>query len=435
MKRERSRKLFNQAAKIIPGGVSSPVRAFKGVGGDPIFLDRAEGPYVFDADHNRYLDYVGSWGPLILGHAPPPVIEAIEKTARDGTSFGAATIREVELAQLVVDSVDSVEKVRFVNSGTEATMSALRLARGYTQRDRVVKFSGCYHGHADAFLADAGSGVATLGIPGSAGVPKGAAQDTITLPYNDLEPVRDLFNDHGESIAAIIVEPIACNMGMVMPQDGFLQGLRELCDQHGALLIFDEVITGFRLGLGGAQGFFGVHADITTFGKVIGGGLPVGAYGGRKEIMDRVAPLGPVYQAGTLSGNPLAMAAGVATLEELRKPGFYNELESRTKSFGENVTQILHAHDNPAYFVQAGSIFYLWFKEGQSQAPRNYEDIKSADSRRFSNYFNALLKEGVWIAPSAFEVGFVSAAHTQSLLDATVTAMNTALRNSSSTIE
>ena len=427
MKRERSRKLYQQACEVIPGGVSSPVRAFKGVGGDPLFLQRAEGPFVHDADHNRYIDYVGSWGPLILGHAPESVIAAIEKTARDGTSFGAATHKEVLLAQKVTQCVPSVEKVRFVNSGTEATMSALRLARGFTGRDRLIKFSGCYHGHADAFLSDAGSGVATLGIPGSAGVPAGAAQDTITLPYNDLESVEATLQTIGDTVAAIIIEPVACNMGMVLPQEGFLPGLRKLCDQHGALLIFDEVITGFRLGLGGAQCHFDIKPDLTTFGKIIGGGLPVGAYGGRADIMDTIAPTGPVYQAGTLSGNPLAMAAGLATLEELSAPDFYPSLEKKASSFAAGINEALGARNNPAYLNRIGSIFYLWFKAGQTTPPMNYEDIKAANSEQFATYFSYLLNQGVWIAPSAFEVGFVSSAHTQSLLDATVTAIGKAL--------
>lgn len=306
-------------------------------------------------------------------------------------------------------------------------MSALRLARGHTGRDRVVKFAGCYHGHADAFLSEAGSGVATLGIPGCAGVPAGAAQDTITLPYNDLEAVDELFDKMGSEVAAIIVEPIACNMGMVRPQEGYLQGLRNICDKYGSVLIFDEVITGFRLGLSGAQGYFNVEADLTTFGKVIGGGLPVGAYGGRKEIMEKIAPLGPVYQAGTLSGNPLAMAAGIATLEVLRRPDFYTEMERVSQAFGQRINEMLKAHDNPAYLVQAGSAFYLWFKAGQNEGPTNYASIKSADTERFKRYFGALLEQGVWIAPSAFEVGFISAAHTQTLLDATVTAMGNAM--------
>lgn len=427
MKRDRSRELYQQACKVIPGGVSSPVRAFKGVGGDPLFLKRAEGPYVYDADDNRYIDYVGSWGPLILGHAPKTVIEAIESTARDGTSFGAATFKEVALAEKVTQCVPSIERVRFVNSGTEATMSALRLARGFTGRDRVIKFSGCYHGHADAFLSDAGSGIATLGIPGSAGVPKGAAADTITLPYNDLEAVEATLAQYGDSVAAIILEPVACNMGMVQPTDGFLPGLRRLCDHHGALLIFDEVITGFRLGLGGAQSHFDIKPDLTTFGKIIGGGLPVGAYGGRADIMNTVAPCGPVYQAGTLSGNPLAMAAGLATLEALSMPGFYEDLENRSATFAARITDVLNERGNPASLNRIGSIFYLWFKPGQSTAPVNYEDIKSADSERFSSYFSSLLEQGVSIAPSAFEVGFVSNAHTTELLEATVTAIGKAL--------
>ena len=427
MKRERSRKLYSKACDVIPGGVSSPVRAFKGVGGDPLFLQRAEGPFVFDADNNRYIDYVGSWGPLILGHAPGAVLEAIQRTARDGTSFGAATLKEVELAEKVSECVPSIDQIRFVNSGTEATMSALRLARGFTGRDLLIKFSGCYHGHADAFLSDAGSGVATLGIPGSAGVPAGAAKDTITLPYNNLGALEETLQEHGDKVAAIILEPVAGNMGMVLPQEGFLKGLRALCDQWGVLLIFDEVITGFRLGLGGAQEHFGIKPDLSTFGKIIGGGLPVGAYGGRADIMEKIAPTGPVYQAGTLSGNPLAMAAGLATLEQLSAPGFYEDLEARSASFARQLNDVLVARDNPAYLNRIGSIFYLWFNPQQAEGPRDYADIKRANSERFKRYFTSLLEQGIWPAPSAFEVGFISAAHTQSILDSTATAMGKAL--------
>jgi len=427
MRQNRSKQLLDRALQVIPGGVSSPVRAFNAVGGQPRFIARGEGPYLYDVDGNRYIDYVGSWGPLILGHAPEAVVAAVNRAAKDGTSFGATTAREVELAEKVTSCVPSVELVRFVSSGTEATMSALRVARGFTKRDRVIKLSGCYHGHADAFLSDAGSGVATLGIPGSAGVPQGAARDTITVPFNDLEAVAKVMGEVGSDVAAIILEPIACNMGLVEPVAGFLQGIRDLCDEHGALLIFDEVITGFRVGLGGAQALFGITPDLSTFGKVIGGGLPVGAYGGRREIMSQVAPLGPVYQAGTLSGNPLAMAAGIATLEAVSTPGFYAELESLGALLEKELTEVLVALDHPARLCRVGSIFYLWFKPGAAGPPRDYEEIKSADAARFGRFFSALIDEGVYMAPSAFEVGFVSAAHTEQLIEATVTVMKKAL--------
>ncbi len=428
MRHERSKDLFDKAITFIPGGVSSPVRAFKAVGGDPIFITRGEGPYIFDADGNRYIDYVCSWGPLILGHAHPAVIEAITRTARDGTSFGWATGREVELAERVVQHVPSVDMVRFVNSGTEATMSALRVARGATKRDRVVKFAGCYHGHADAWLSEsAGSGVATLGIPGTAGVPKGAAQDTITLRYNDLESVRATFAEMGSTIAAIIVEPVVGNMGLVPPVDGFLQGLRDVCDQHGTLLIFDEVMTGFRLGLAGAQGLYNVRADLTTFGKVIGGGLPVGAYGGRRELMQHVAPVGPVYQAGTLSGNPLAMAAGIATLDAIAVPGFFERLNARTAELGRAITAVLDKHGKPARFDHVGSMTGLYFLPGAEKPPRDYDEVKKAKTDRFGVLYRALLDQGVALAPSAFEAGFVSAAHEQTHVEATAAALDEAL--------
>ncbi len=427
MKHERSKKLFERAEKLIPGGVNSPVRAMRAVGGEPIFMTRGEGPHIFDADGNRYIDYVCSWGPLILGHAPKAVVEEIAKVAKDGTSFGWATAREVELAERVSRAVPSVERIRFVNSGTEATMSALRLARGFTARDRVIKLAGCYHGHADAFLSEsAGSGLATLGIPGSAGVPAGAAGDTITVRYNDLEAVDAAFAKHPGSVAALIVEPVAANMGLVPPRPGYLAGLRELCTKHGALLIFDEVITGFRLGLAGAQGHYGVTPDLTTFGKVIGGGLPVGAYGGRAEIMGKVAPLGPVYQAGTLSGNPLAMAAGNAVLEALAHPGVYEQLEKRTTKLVAGLDRALKQKNlGCAYHV--GSIFGLWLKPGAGAPPRDYDEIKTADTNLFGRLFRGLVEQGVVLAPSAFEVGFVSLAHEDSHLDATITAVERAL--------
>ncbi|OGQ81487.1 MAG: glutamate-1-semialdehyde-2,1-aminomutase [Deltaproteobacteria bacterium RIFOXYA12_FULL_58_15] len=429
MKLERSAQLYQRAIAVIPGGVNSPVRAFNGVGGNPIFVTRAQGPYIYDADGQRFIDYVGSWGPLILGHAPRSVLDAVARAAKDGTSFGWATEREVELAEHVTKAVPSVEMVRFVSSGTEATMSALRVARGFTGRDRVVKFAGCYHGHADAFLADAGSGVATLGIPGCAGVPDGAVRDSLTVPYNDLNAVEATFSEHGDTIAAVIVEPVACNMGLVPPSPEFLPGLRSVCDKYGALLIFDEVITGFRLGLGGAQAHFGVTPDLTTFGKIIGGGLPVGAYGGRRDIMRVVAPLGPVYQAGTLSGNPLAMAAGIATLECLERPSFYSDLDSRAKTLTDGLDKVLASHGNIARVDRVASIFYLWFKPQSDRPARSYDEIKSADAGLFVRFFHALLNQGVTLAPSAFEVGFVSNAHELQHIEATITAVDLALKS------
>lgn len=427
-RRERSKQWYKRATAVTPGGVNSPVRAFRSVGEEPLFIKQGEGPYVTDVDGNRYIDFVGSWGPLILGHAHPNVVDAIIQTARGGTSFGATTPREVELAERVTKLVPSVEQVRFVNSGTEATMSALRLARGITKRDRVIKFSGGYHGHADAFLTDAGSGIATLGIPDSAGVPTGAAQDSITVPYNDLNAVSDVLTKMGDTVAAIIVEPIACNMGMVQPAPGFLQGLRDLCDKHGALLIFDEVITGFRVARGGAQELYGVLPDLTTFGKIIGGGLPVGAYGGRAAHMSHIAPMGPVYQAGTLSGNPLAMAAGIATLDILSQPGFYENLETKSAAFAAQMSSTFAKHGHPALFCRVGSIFYSWFKAGETQPPQNYAEIKTADAQVFATFFRTLLGQGIYIAPSAFEVGFVSAAHEKMHLDSTVTAVDRTLQ-------
>lgn len=428
MRQERSKKWFSRACTATPGGVNSPVRGFNSVGGDPVFIARAEGPYIYDADGNRFIDFVCSWGPMILGHAAPGVVEAVLEAAKDGTSFGWATPREVELAERIIEAVPSVEQVRFVNSGTEATMSAARLARAYTGRDRLIKFAGCYHGHGDAFLSqDAGSGMATLGIPGSSGVPEGAARDTITVPYNDLAAVEQALEQNAEQVAAVIVEPVAANMGMVKPRDGFLAGLRTLCTKHGAVLIFDEVMTGFRLGLAGAQGYFDVHADLTTFGKVIGGGLPVGAYGGRADIMAHVAPLGGMYQAGTLSGNPLAMAAGLATLEQMREPRAYEELEERCQALEQGIDQALAKHGRPARFDRVASMFYFWFADTVEQPPTNYKEVKQGQTDRFASFFHALLEQGVAIAPSAFEVGFVSLAHEHKHIDATVTAIDKAL--------
>lgn len=428
MRHDRSKKLFDKAVQVIPGGVSSPVRAFKAVGGDPIFVTKGEGPYIVDADGNRYIDYVCSWGPLILGHAHPTIIEAITKTARDGTSFGWATGREMELAERVIQHVPSVEQVRFVNSGTEATMSALRVARGFTGRDRVIKFAGCYHGHADAFLSEsAGSGVATLGIPGTAGVPEGAARDTITLRYNDIESLNASMAEIGSTVAAIIVEPVVGNMGLVPPVPGFLEGLRAVCDQYGAILIFDEVMTGFRLGLAGAQGLYGIRADMTTFGKIIGGGLPVGAYGGRRDLMQKVAPVGPVYQAGTLSGNPLAMAAGIAMLDAVAQAGFYQALDARTEDLCRSIEAVLTKHGRPARIDHVGSMFGMYFVPGAEKPPRDYDEVKKARTEKFAVFYRALLDHGVAFAPSAFEAGFVSSAHTADHVAATATALDQAL--------
>jgi glutamate-1-semialdehyde 2,1-aminomutase len=426
MKTERSQALFQRATKLMPGGVNSPVRAFGSVGGSPVFIESAKGSEITDADDNTYTDFVCSWGPLILGHAHPSVVSAIQDAASKGTSFGAATEKEIELAQRVTQAVPSVEIVRFVSSGTEATMSALRLARGFTGRDRCIKFSGCYHGHTDAFLTDAGSGVATLGIPGSAGVPEGTAKDTITLPYNDLDTLTTYMQEHGDQVAAIILEPIACNMGMVKPQDGFLQGLRKACDEAGALLIFDEVITGFRVALGGAQELYGITPDLTTFGKIIGAGLPVGAYGGRADIMAKVAPLGPVYQAGTLSGNPLAMAAGIAALDELSKPGVYESLEEKGAYFERGVATLLEKYGRPGFLNRCGSIFYLWLGADADHCPRNYEEIKQGDPELYGKLFRALLSRGVYLAPSGFEVGFISTAHSFEDLDKTLVSLDEA---------
>ena len=427
MQHQRSKRLFGRAQEVIPGGVNSPVRAFRSVGGDPIFVARGEGPYIYDVDGNRYIDYVGSWGPLILGHAPAPVTEALLHAVREGTSFGATTAREVDLAERVTRAVPSVEKVRFVSSGTEATMSALRLARAVTGRPRLLKFAGCYHGHADAFLVEAGSGVATLGIPGTPGVPASVAAETLTLPYNDLAAVEKLMAEVGNTVAAIMVEPIACNMGLVQPVPGFLEGLRSLCDKHKSVLIFDEVITGFRVQLDGAQGKYRIRPDLTTFGKVIGGGLPVGAFGGRADLMNQVAPLGPVYQAGTLSGNPLAMAAGIAALEQISRPGFYEALEESAAALEKGMQEVLAKHQHIARFDRVGSIFYLWFKKGATQPPRNFADIKTGDAALFGRLFHELLEHGVSLAPSAFEVGFVSAAHQHHHLDATINLLDQAL--------
>ena len=408
MMTDQSARLFTLAKALIPGGVNSPVRACRSVGCDPLFVRRAAGCLITDVDGNEFIDFVGSWGPMILGHAHPEVVEAIQRTAADGTSFGAPCPLEVELADMVCRSVPSLEKVRFVSSGTEATMSAVRLARGYTGRKVVVKFDGCYHGHADTFLVRAGSGVITLGIPGSPGVPEDIVKNTLSIPYNDTVTLERTLRDESLDIACVIVEPVAGNMGVVPPDEDFLQTLRRITSELGIVLIFDEVITGFRLALGGAQERFGITPDLTCLGKIIGGGLPVGAYGGRAEIMDRVAPDGPVYQAGTLSGNPLAMAAGLAMLKVVRRPGFYEELEEKSDWFAAEMTGILARVGVPTVLNRVGSMMTCFFT---TDPVRDYESALRADTDRYGRYFRAMLDGGVWLAPSQFEAAFISAAH------------------------
>ena len=405
----QSQELFNRAKQHIPGGVNSPVRAFKGVGGEPVFFARGAGAYLFDEDGKKYIDYVGSWGPMILGHAHPKVLAAVKETAAKGLSFGAPTRIEIEMAELVCSILPSIEKVRMVSSGTEATMSAIRLARGYTGRDKIVKFEGCYHGHADSLLVKAGSGALTLGVPTSPGVPADLAAHTLTLEYNNIAQVDEVFKKLGREIACVIVEPVAGNMNCVPPVAGFLQGLRALCDAHGALLIFDEVMTGFRVALNGAQGLYGVKPDLTTLGKVIGGGLPVGAFGGRAEVMGRIAPEGPVYQAGTLSGNPVALAAGLATLREISKPGFFAELSAKTTALMEGLKERARKTGVALTVQSVGGMFGIFF----THEPRvtSFAQVMACDVERFKKFFHGMLERGVYLAPSAFEAGFVSAAH------------------------
>ena len=424
MNRENSNKLFEQALEIIPGGVNSPVRACRSVGTDPIFIKRAEGCMIYDEDDNRFIDYIGSWGPMILGHSHPAVIEAIVTVLKRGTSFGAPTDLEITLAEMVIDAVPSIEMVRMVNSGTEATMSAIRLARGFTGRDTIIKFDGCYHGHADALLVAAGSGVATLSIPGSPGVPQSFVDHTLSLPYNDIECVRAVMDKQGEKIACVIVEPVAGNMGLVAPADGFLETLRDLTDKYGSILIFDEVMTGFRLALGGAQSLYGIYPDVTCLGKIIGGGLPVGAYGGKREIMEYMAPQGPVYQAGTLSGNPLAMAAGIATLGQLEDPGLYDTLDEKAGRLAAGLKKVVENTDINAVVDRVGSMVGLFFTDIDV---KNFEDAKTSDLEMFSAYYKGMLQEGVYLAPSQFEAFFVSAAHNIDHIDATVRAAENVL--------
>jgi glutamate-1-semialdehyde 2,1-aminomutase len=416
----RSHELFAAAQRHIPGGVNSPVRAFRGVGGDPIFFERAAGPYVYDADGRRYVDYVGSWGPMILGHAHPEVIAAVQERLQKGLSFGAPTELETEMADRVCALVPSMDLVRMVSSGTEATMSALRLARGFTGRDKIVKFEGCYHGHADSLLVKAGSGALTLGEPSSPGVPAALAELTLTLRYNDLDQVRDTFAQIGGQIACVIVEPVAGNMNCIPPAPGFLEGLREVCDRHGALLIFDEVMTGFRVALGGAQGLYGITPDLTALGKVIGGGMPVGAFGGRREVMERISPLGPVYQAGTLSGNPIAMAAGLKTLELISAPGFYERISERTSELVDGLVQRARRAGVPLAANQVGGMFGIFFTDASQVT--NYEQATACNQAQFRAFFHAILDLGVYLAPSAFEAGFVSITHEEPQIQATLDA-------------
>jgi glutamate-1-semialdehyde 2,1-aminomutase len=424
MNYKTSQQLFEQAQELIPGGVNSPVRACKSVGADPLFIDRAEGCRIFDADGNVFIDYIGSWGPMILGHRHPAVIEAVSGVLNRGTSFGAPIDLEIELAQLVIDAIPAVDMVRMVNSGTEATMSAVRLARGATGRDLVIKFDGCYHGHADTLLVAAGSGVATLGIPGSPGVPEAVAKHTLSLPFNDIECIQNLMQDQGDQIACIIVEPVAGNMGMVPPLDGFLQTLRRLTEKHGALLIFDEVMTGFRVALGGAQSLYGITPDLTCFGKIIGGGLPVGAYGGRREVMAHIAPQGSVYQAGTLSGNPIAMAAGIATLLQVMQAGFYEHLAETTQMLADGLRRAAEKAGISAKVGHVGSMLGMFFAD---QEVNNFDDAKKCDLERFSAFYNGMRENGIYIAPSQFEALFVSAAHSAADIDQTIQAAETVL--------
>ena len=429
MKKEISSQLYAKAQKVMPGGVNSPVRAFNAVGGEPLFIKSAKGCTITDVDGNEFIDYVSSWGPLIFGHAHPCIVEAITRQAELGTSYGASTELEIELAEKVVNAVPSIDVVRMVNSGTEAVMSALRLARGITGRDKIVKFEGCYHGHSDSLLVKAGSGLASLGTPECPGIVSGLAEKTLTLPFNDIKQVRQLFAKEGNEIAALIVEPVAGNMGAIPPATGFLETLRKETKKVGALLIFDEVITGFRVSLGGAQKLFGVTPDITCLGKIIGGGLPVGAYGGSREVMDHISPVGAIYQAGTLSGNPLAMAAGNVMLDLLSESNVYDLLEKKSKKLCDGLQKNVLELEIPAQFTRVGSMFSMFFTD---QVIKNFDSVKTCDTEFFKRYFNALLEEGVYIAPSQFEVGFMSAIHSDEEIDQTIAVSLKALKIASS---
>jgi glutamate-1-semialdehyde 2,1-aminomutase len=421
---EKSKTLFDLAQDVIPGGVNSPARACKAVGTQPIFINHADGCMIYDEDGNGFIDYIGSWGPMILGHRHPKVIEAVSAVLKRGTSFGAPTDLEIRLADMVIDTVPSIEMVRMVNSGTEATMSAIRLARGFTGRDTIIKFDGCYHGHADTLLVEAGSGVATLSIPGSPGVPASFVAHTLSLPYNDIDRISQVMEAQGLKIAAIIVEPVAGNMGLVLPKDGFLQALRKLTEENGSLLIFDEVMTGFRVARGGAQSVYGILPDLTCLGKIIGGGLPVGAYGGKREIMEHVAPQGPVYQAGTLSGNPLAMAAGIATLRLLNEPGFYETLDNKADRLATGLEMAAENAGIDVRVDRAGSMLGFFFTD---RAVMNFDDAKTCNLKMFSDYYKGMLEEGIYLAPSQFEALFVSAAHDLEHIDITIRAAESVL--------
>jgi glutamate-1-semialdehyde 2,1-aminomutase len=421
----KSKKLFKQATAVIPGGVNSPVRAFRAVGGNPLFIEKAKGSRIFDADGNAYIDYVLSWGPMILGHAHPGVVKALKKAVERGTSFGAPTALEIELAELVLKVYPSMDKVRMVNSGTEATMSAIRMARGFTGRDRIIKFEGCYHGHADGLLVKAGSGATTFGVPDSPGVPKSCAENTLTLPFNDIAALKKTINREWRSIACVIIEPVVGNIGCVLPRPGFLDAVRELTAKHGIVLIFDEVMTGFRVSFGGAQAYYRIRPDMTCLGKVIGGGLPVGAYGGRKEIMSMVSPEGPVYQAGTLSGNPLAMTAGIETIKELSKKGTYKKIEEKSSMLEDGLADAARRAGASTRFYRAGSMFCTYFTNADVY---DYATARTPDTKKFSRFFSEMLQKGVNLAPSQFEAGFMSLAHTDKDIEDTVRAAYEALK-------
>ena len=425
MNTSRSQSLFTEAQKLIPGGVNSPVRAFKSVGGNPLFISKAKGSKIYDADGNEFIDYVGSWGPMIVGHAHPKVNEALKKAIDNGTSYGAPTELEVTLAKMVIDAVPSIEMVRFVNSGTEDTMSAIRLARGYTGRDKIIKFEGCYHGHADYLLVKAGSGVATLGLPDSPGVPADFAKHTLTATFNDVNSVKALLEANSGQVACIIVEPVVGNAGCIPPKEGFHEGLRRLCTEHGALLIFDEVMTGFRVAFGGAQARYNIKPDLTCLGKVIGGGLPVGAYGGRKDIMQKIAPAGPIYQAGTLSGNPLAMTAGIETLKILKEPGVYDKLEETSRYLCDELSKLAKKHNQPSTLNRVGAMFTSFFS---SQEVRDWNTAKTSDTAKFGRFFMGMLERGIYLAPSQFEAAFTSLAHSKEDVEKTLKAADEVMK-------